>query len=161
MLQAQSSCAREWYISPEPEKPRTRIRVKRTVYKVNHRRKLIIKGAALVISYAFLLVFLCIKSATLGYQIGNLEQQVKDLETANNRLDYQISEKTSLGRVEWVAVTQLGMSKADQKTSLALEVKAEPLQVAAASASNSQGSTVSQKLWDMMYSSFAHLAQNE
>ena len=61
MLQAESSCARDWEPANLPVEPRTRIKGRRTVYKVNHKRKLYIKSTAIVFGYALILVFLCIK----------------------------------------------------------------------------------------------------
>jgi cell division protein FtsL len=159
MLQAESSCARDWraYDLPDPT-PQGRI-VKKTVLKVNQKRKLLIKTAILVFSYALLLVFLCIKSATLGYQVEQLKLDVQNIETANNRLDYQIAEKSSLARVERVAVTNLGMYKPDSKTSIAMDVKVQPVQVAS-TATAPDNTSISQKILDKMYSSLSRLAQN-
>src|ERR1035437_3966504 len=139
MLQAESSCARDWNVYDLPPTGTTGRTVQgavtrtasRTVYKVNYNRKLYIKSACIVFGYALLLVFLCMKSATLGYQIEKLDLDVQNIETANQRLDYQIAEKSSLASVEQVATVQLGMYKPDSKSTLAMEVKTEPVKVAA------------------------------
>lgn len=159
---AQSSCAREWQRYSMPEVPIRQTRVKKTVIKVNHKRKLYIKCACLGFGYAMLLVTLCIKSATLGYQIEKLEADIQNLETANHRLDYQIAAKTSLNRVEWFASSQLGMYKpisSEKAASLAMEVKSQPITVASNSGSQPVTS-LSQKLINTMYSSWSRLAQN-
>lgn len=167
MPQTASSCARDWdlYSMPEfiPEMPHRTHTVKKTVYKVNHKRKLYIKSACMVFGYALILVFLCMKSATLGYQIEKLEVDVQNLETANHRLDYQIAEKSSLNRVEWVAVSQLGMYKPnsrDSKASVAMAVKTEPIKVASTSAISREPESISQRLFNRMFSSLSRLAQN-
>jgi len=160
MLQAESSCARDWRTFELPDTNNSGRIVRKTVHKVNNKRKLFIKTAFAVFSMALLLVFLCIKSATLGYQIEQLELDVQNLETANHRLDYQIAEKSSLARVERVAVTDLGMYKPDSKTSIAMDVKAEPVQVASAATTPTDDKNISQKLLNKMYSSLSRLAQN-
>lgn len=168
MLQAESSCARDWNVYELPLKaPASRelpsntdpSTASRTAYKVNYRRKLYIKGACIVFGYALILVFLCMKSAAMGYQIEKLQLDIQSIETANHRLDYQIAEKSSLARVEQIAVSQLGMYKPQSQSALALEVKTEPVKVAAAM-SSTQENSLSQRLLNRMYSSLSHLAQN-
>ena len=160
MLQAESSCARDWKTSDLPE-PITRGRiVRKTVHKVNNKRKLYIKTAFLFFSFALLLVFLCNMSSTLGYQIEQLNVDIQSLQTANNRLDFQIAEKSSLDRVERVAVSDLGMYKPDSKTSIAVEFKAQPVQVASLAVTTPDDKNISQKILNKMYSSLSRLAQN-
>ncbi len=160
MLQAESSCARDWRTSDLPQ-PITRGRiVRKTVHKVNNKRKLYIKTALLFFSFALLLVFLCNMSSTLGYQIEQLNVDIQSLQTANNRLDFQIAEKSSLDRVERVAVTDLGMYKPDSKKSIAVEVKAQPVQVASLAATTPDDKNISQKILNKMYNSLSRLAQN-
>jgi len=114
----------------------------------------------LFFSFALLLVFLCNMSSTLGYQIEQLNLDIQSLQTANNRLDFQIAERSSLDRVERVAVTDLGMYKPDTKTSIALEVKAEPVQVASLAVTTPDDKNISQRILNKMYSSLSRLAQN-
>jgi cell division protein FtsL len=173
MLQAESSCARDWnaYNMPTTASMGSPVQgtfnqtmpaaARRTVYKVNNKRKFYIKSALIMFGYALILVFLCMKSAALGYQIENLQIDIQNIETANYRLDYQIAEKSSLARVEQVAVAQLGMYKPESKTSLAMAVKSEPVKVAAAAASSTQEKSLSQKIFNTMYSSLSRLAQND
>jgi len=162
MLQAESTCARDWRVPNLPETPPVGTIARKTVcvYKTNNKRKIYIKSAFMVFGYSLLLVFLCIKSATLGYQIENLEQDIQGLETANHRLEFQIAEKSSLDRVERIAVTQLGMTKPDAKSSLAMEVKSEPIQVASVSPVTTDDQNISEKLLNKMFSSLSRLAQN-
>jgi cell division protein FtsL len=160
MLQAESSCAKDWNVSNLPVEPSHRIKGRKMVYKVNHKRKLYIKSTAIVFGYALILVFLCMKSATLGYQIETLQQDVQNIETSNQRLEYQIAEKSSLPRVEQVASTQLGMYKPDVKTSIALDVQTEPVQVASTSTDATADKSLSQEILNKMYSSLSRLALN-
>jgi len=162
MLQAESSCARDWsvYDSPQAVTSERKVRSTKTTYKVNYKRKFYIKSAVMIFGYALILVFLCIKSATLGYQIENLKQDIQNIETANYRMDYEIAEKSSLDRVESVAVAELGMYKPDSKSSIEMEVKAEPVKVASTKASAAENDSISQKLLNKMYNSLSRLAQN-
>jgi len=160
MLQAESSCAREWRVPDLPDTITSGRIIKKTVHKVNNKRKLFIKTGFSIFGFSLLLVFLCIKSATLGYQIENLEKDIQGLETANHRLEFQIAEKSSLARVAQVAVADLGMYKPDSKTSIAMDVKAEPIQVASVAATTTDDKNISQKVLNIMYSSLSRLAQN-
>jgi len=160
MLQAESSCARDWRAYDIPNKNTSGRVVRKTVYKVNQKRKMFIKTAFTLFGFALLLVLLSIKSATLGYQIEKLDVDIQNLETANHRLEFQIAEKSSLERVERVAVANLGMYKPDTKTSIAMDVQAEPVQVANATATTTDNKNISQKLLNKMYSSLSRLAQN-
>jgi len=159
MLQTEASCARDWNISDIPaDLSSTRV-VKKTVTKVNHKRKIYVKIALALFSYALVLVFLCIKSATLGYQIDGLQKDIRNLDTANHRLEYTIAEKSSLDRVEKRAVANLGMYKPDESRSITMEVKTEPIKLASAAGSVMNDKTVSQKILDKVFSSLSHLAQ--
>ncbi|MGI6413864.1 MAG: hypothetical protein ACOXZ5_09565 [Syntrophomonadaceae bacterium] len=103
----------------EPVK-KTRI-VRKTYRSVDQKKVFLIKVGILAFIYAVLLVYLCIKGAVLGYQIVTLENDIKSLEAANGRLEYQIAEKYSLDRVEQIAVQQLGMYKAETHVAIAQE----------------------------------------
>ncbi|MEQ8200141.1 MAG: hypothetical protein ABRQ24_01840 [Syntrophomonadaceae bacterium] len=160
MLQAQSSAARDWSYRQIPvETPRIE-KARRTVIKVNHKRKLYIKAALAIFTYALLLVALCIKSATLGYEIERLQQEIQGMTTANQRLEYQIAEKSSLPYVEQAAVKQLGMYKPDVKTSIAMAAPVEPVSVAANTYADVDYTSVSQKLLNNLYASLSRLAAN-
>ncbi|PKM77631.1 MAG: hypothetical protein CVU90_05990 [Firmicutes bacterium HGW-Firmicutes-15] len=160
MLQAESSCARDWDASKLPVAAASVRRIKRTTTKVNHKRKIYIKSSIFIFGYALILVFLCMSSSSLGYKIGNLEKDIQNLETANNRMEYQIAQKTSLDRVAQVAVADLGMYKPDLNKSIAMEVKAEPINIAKTVTSTTDDKSISQKLLLKVYSSLSRLAQN-
>ena len=160
MLQAQSSAARDWNYNQIPaESPRT-VKARRTVRKVNHKRKFYLKVALAAFAYALLLVALCMKSATLGYEIGQLEQEIQGMTTANQRLEYQIAEKSSLAYVEQAAVNQLGMYKPNAKTSIAMAAQTQPVSVAANTYANVDNTSLSQQLLNNLYASLSRLAAN-
>lgn len=160
MLQAQSSAARNWSYPDVPvEAPITK-KVRRKVTRVNHKRKLFIKAALALFTYALLLVALCIQSATLGYEIERLEQDVQGMTTANQRLEYQIAEKSSLAHVEQAAISQLGMYKPDATTSIAMAAPVEPVSVAANTYADVNGTSISQNLLNNLYASLSRLAAN-
>ncbi len=160
MLQAQSSAARDWNYHPLPVQEPKKVRATRTVYKVNQRRKIYIKSALIVFVYGLILVALCIKSATLGYEIGKLEQEVQSITTSNQWLEYQIAQESSLAHVEQIAAGQLGMYKPDNLTAIALKAKEVPVSVASAGTSSTDNVSVSQRLLDNLYASLSRLASN-
>jgi cell division protein FtsL len=165
---AQSSLATDWQYYHLPVNPPHGTETPKTVKKVSQRtyinkRQLYTKLALLGFLYALLLVTLCMQSATLGYQIEKLESDIQTLETENHRLDFQIAAKSSLGRVEWVALTQLGMYKpisGDRGASLAM---AAPAQAATAGGHTLQSPTTlswREQLMDKITGSWSRLAQN-
>lgn len=133
--------------------PRVRTVVKT---KTNQHRKILVKCGLLLFAYAVLLVFLCAESASLGYDIDNLNKDINKLTTANHRLEYQIACYSSLSRIEKVAVNELGMQRADLNNSIAVKVEAQPVQVA----SRTETTNLSEKPLHKIYTSLSHLAQN-
>jgi cell division protein FtsL len=166
MLQAESSCARDWDTYKVPEAVVSKLPQavvggrKKTTTKVNHKRKIYIKSGIILFGYALILVFLCTSSSSLGYKIGKLEKEIKNLETSNSRIEYEIAQKTSLDRVAQVAVADLGMHKPDANKSIAMGVKAEPINIAMTATSTTDDKSMSQKLLLKVYSSLSRLAQN-
>lgn len=160
MQHAAARYAPDWDTASLPAEVHKTRRVRKTV-KVNNKRKLYIKCAVIVFGYALILVFLCMKSAALGYQIASIEQEVHSIETANLRLEYQIAEKSSLAHVEQVAIAQLGMHKPEPELSIAMNVQNDPLQVAAGiTVAADNQTTLSQKILKGMYSGLERLALN-
>lgn len=131
-------------------------RVKRTTKKVNQGRKILLIGGWLLLAYAFLLVFLCIQSDTLSYQIDSLQKDVAQLETTQGRIEYQISEAKSLDRVQKIAEQQLGMTKPAINSSVAIKADNQPVVVANKAAKNT---TVSQNLLKKVVANMSSLAQ--
>lgn len=113
MVQAGYDYSRHWEEPPTKLQPQVK-RVKKTYKVVNLKRKFLVKFGILAFVYALILVYLCIKSATLGYQIVALEKELEQYEAANARLQYAIQETCSLDRVEQIAMNQLGMYKPDK-----------------------------------------------
>jgi len=135
--------------------PRARKSVKTRIS--NQYRKLIVKCGFFLFAYAVLLVFLCAKSASLGYDIERLNKDISKLTTANHRLEYQIARYSSLSRIEKIAATELGMQKADLHNSIAVKVQPKPVQVAS---SQKETTNLSEKPLYKIYTSLSHLAQN-
>jgi cell division protein FtsL len=139
MIQAQSYARNAEGLDRSEQQARTAM-VRRTYTRVNGKRVVVVKAAVLLFAYALVLVYLCIKSATLGYQIVDLEKQIDNLETSNKRIEYQIATETSLQRVEKVAVKELGMYKPDTSSVLQIAAQPEPVKTTEAS-----GGTVSKQ----------------
>lgn len=94
--------------APEPAREERR-QSRKALTNRNARRNMMIKLSVIVFAYALLLVYLCIKSATLGYEIVGLENEINKLNTENNRMEYAIAQNSSLDIIEEKAITQLGM----------------------------------------------------
>lgn len=114
MVQAGYNYAPQWEeeaagVSPRPG----RMLKKVTKRKINTRKKFLGKIGLALFLYGLFLVFLCIKSATLGYQIVQLEQDISKLQTSNQRIEYQMAQMTSLQRIEEVAHSELNMYEPD------------------------------------------------
>jgi len=132
MVQAGYGVARKWEddsYSPVKANVQQYGRVKKTCRQVNPRKAILVKIAALLFAYAVLIVFLCIKSAVLGYQIVALENDIARTEVINRKLEYSIAKETSLKRVELIATTKLGMCPADSQPRYTIEAPL-PVQVA-------------------------------
>lgn len=113
MVQAGYDYSRHWEEPVVNRQPQVR-RVKKTYKVVNFKRKMLVKFVIFAFVYALILVYLCIKSATLGYQIVALEKELENYEAANARLQYAIQEACSLEKVEQIAMNELGMYKPDK-----------------------------------------------
>lgn len=103
-------------------------KVKRTLKTVNCRRGLLVKCTVLIFAFALLVVYLCIKTSTLGYQIVSLEKDINNLETANQRMAYEIAEKSSLQRIEQIATSKLGMNKPEMDGAFTVMVPPKDVQ---------------------------------
>ena len=140
----------------EQHQRQTRQVKRTTTKKVNQGRKILIIGGSLLMVYALFLVFLCIKSATLSYQINSLETDVAQLETTQNRIEYQISEAKSLDRVQKIAEEQMGMTKPAINSSVLMETDSQPV-VVANKAENS--TTFSENLLEKVAANISCMAQ--
>jgi cell division protein FtsL len=129
--------------------------VKRTKNSVKQKRKILFAGGSVLLGYAVFLVFLCIQSATLSYQINSLEKDVSQLQTSQNRMNYQIAQAQSLDRVQKIAEQQLGMSVPAINASVRIEEK-QPVVVASQTL---QGATGSKNFLQRLSANISHLAQ--
>ncbi|MEN6350656.1 MAG: cell division protein FtsL [Syntrophomonas sp.] len=125
MLQAGYDYARVWDPEPVYEADIQVRKVRRTLKKVNCRSSLFLKFALCIFAFAILVVYLCIKTSTLGYQIVALQNDIDKLETSNKRMEYEIAQKSSLQRIEQVATNQLGMFKPGTDVSFTMMVPAK------------------------------------
>lgn len=156
MQQVAYSYSNSW--QEKVEMPVVEPRVRTVVrVKTNQHRKILVKVGMLLFAYAVLLVFLCAKSASLGYEIENLNKDISKLTTANHRLEYQIARYSSLSRIEKIAVAELGMQRADLKHSIAVKVESKPVQVASR---QQETASLSERPLHKIYTSLSHLAQN-
>lgn len=157
MQQVAYNYSNSWQEQVElPLEPRVS-KVVKTTRQHNQYRKVLVKCGLLVFAYAVLLVFLCAKSASLGYQIDNLNKDINNITTDNSRLEYQIAQQSSPSRIEKIATTELGMQRADLKNSIAMKVEPQPIRVAS---QQNEAINMSQKPLYKIYTSLSHLAQN-
>lgn len=160
MQQAASRYINDWAQEIPVQPELSRQQVTRTTRNVNQHRKVMVKCVLGLFVYAVILVFLCSKSASLGYEIEGLNKEIGNLETKNHRMEYQIAQMSSLSRVEKIAVSQLGMQNAEMNNSLAMEVQPEPVKVASQPNTDTNSNSISHKPLYKIYNSLSQLAQN-
>lgn len=157
MYQASYNNAPDW----EDLKTESNVRMVRKTYKkVNTKRRFVIKAGVLLFIYAIVLVFLCMKSAALGYQILALENNIQQIETSNKQLEYQIAQKSSLQRIEKVAVKDLGMYTPDANEEVAVEAQPQTVNIAKHQNPVPQSKTAEKPL-DKVYNALLLLAQKD
>lgn len=155
--------AHNWDTSSFPEEQineRNERKVKKRYKNVNGKRKFVIKTGLLLFAYAMILVYFCIQSATLGYQIVDLDNSIQNLENSNKRLEYQIAQKTSLQKVEKIAGKELGMYKPDTTSELEVAYQAQPTQAKNGQKTVTQAKSAEKSL-DKLYNALLHLAQKD
>lgn len=157
MIQAGLDYSNNWdaesFYRPVPQVKK----VRRTYRKSNPKGKIFVKTGVALFAYALILVYLCIKGATLGYQIVELENEIQQLENANSRMEYSIAEKCSLGYIE-IAAQELGMEKADLGITVAVLPEIEPIIIN--ENDNSTPSQVGQNPLNKLYNNLRLLAHN-
>lgn len=158
MIQAGLDYSRNWdadaLYRPVPQVRK----VRRTYRRSNPQGKSMIKIGLGLFVYALVLVYLCINGSTLGYQIVELERDIHQLETNNQRIEFSIAEKCSLDQIE-TAAHQLGMEKPAQGIAVAVIPEIKPI-VLADSAETSEVNRLGQGPLNKLYNNLVMLAQN-
>lgn len=128
MLQASDSLARvldtPGAVQAEVESGKTR-RIRRTYKKVNGKKTYLLKCGLFFFAWALLIVFLGISISVIGYQIVGLENDIAKLQDSNRRFEYEIAQKSSLDRIELLAVQELGMVKAEEDLNFAIVIPSD------------------------------------
>lgn len=160
MLQAEAEYYQNVNPAVTPNVVENPIRVKKTIKTVNYTRKIVVKFGVAIFVYCLLLVFLCIKSASLGYEIEALKNDIHQLDNSNKQFEYEISQASSLDRIEEVAVRDLGMYKADLKNSFTVDVQNSPVLIASGVKDVSKRADTNKPL-QKLYSNLSRLAQKD
>ncbi|ABI68139.1 hypothetical protein [Syntrophomonas wolfei] len=128
MLQAGQSLAKvldtPGAIQPELQSRQSR-KIRRTYKKIDCKKTWLLKGGLFFFAWAILIVFLCITVSTMGYQIVGLEKDIERLQASNQRIEYEIAQKSSLDRIELLATKDLGMVKAEEDLNFAVVIPSE------------------------------------
>lgn len=111
---------------PEPTRQDRSVKRKKVINK-HAKRNVMVKLFIIIFAYALLLVYLCIKSATLGYEIVSLENEINRMTTENHRMEYAIAQNTSLALIEQKAINELGMIIPGTEMGYAVAAIAEPV----------------------------------
>ncbi len=128
MLQANQSLARVLDVPKEihPEVSNGQVRkIRRTYKKIDGKKTWLLKSGLFFFAWALLIVCLCITVSNMGYQIVGLEADIEKLQDSNRRIEYEIAQKSSLDRIELMAVQDLGMVKAGEDLKFAVVIPAE------------------------------------
>lgn len=125
------------------------------------KKKMLCKVIGVFFIYAVILVYLCVKSAVLGYQIVDLEKEIHNIENENLRIQYLTENSCSLEMVEKIAINELHMVKPEQEIDVAVlpaEVKVAPLKRMAAGEQTGEDKNGKEKPLYRLYSNLAFLA---
>lgn len=157
MVQAGYNHARDLALQPVSE-PAKRVRhIRRTYRKVNRRKEWLIKLGVCFFLYACFAVYLSIKGAVLGYQIVQLENDINKLEAAGNRMEYEVAQKSSLEKIEQLAVTELGMHRPEEHMTIA-GTAIEDIEPNTDNQPESAEAQKAEKPLGKLYASLVHLA---
>lgn len=145
-------------IEEQPEQ-----RIKRVYKKTNSRKTFLVKSGLALFVYALLVVYLCIKVSTMGYDIVRLEKDIDKLQATNHMLEFKIAEQISLDKVELLAATQLGMYKPDTSRSIAVAAqKPETVNLASVpTVSDNSKTNIGEKTLQKLYSNLMLLAEKK
>lgn len=105
---------RDKELNPETKK------VRRIVRRRSRRPKYVMGAAVCGFLIAALMVFMCVQTAVLGYRVVALQDEISELEVANQRLELSVAQLSSLTRVEKVASAELGMLKPEGGHTIAM-----------------------------------------
>ncbi|MFA7149369.1 MAG: hypothetical protein WC109_11195 [Syntrophomonadaceae bacterium] len=140
-------------------------RIKRVYKKTNSRKTFLVKSGLALFAYALVVVYLCIKVSTMGYDIVRLEKDVDKLQAANHMLEFKIAEQISLDRVEMLATKQLGMCKPDVSRSIAVTAqKPETVNLASLTTAgdiDNSKTKIGEKTLQKLYSNLTLLAEKK
>lgn len=154
-----SNWENQYIPKPEPTRQIRRIEKKQNKNK-NAKKNVMIKVSVIIFAYAFLLVYLCIKSATLGYEIVSLENEIGKMETANHHMEFVIAQKTSLDIIEKRAIEELGMFSPGTEMSFAMAtVTNEGIDNAALSTESTNNTIAEEKPLEKLYASLVLLTE--
>jgi cell division protein FtsL len=109
-------------------KPETK-KARRIVRRRRRRPKYVMGAAVCGFLIAALMVFTCAQIAVLGYRVVALQDEIGELEVANQRLELSIAQLSSLTRVEKVASAELGMLKPEGGHTIAMAGQPEEVPV--------------------------------
>lgn len=143
----------------EPQKNITKREKRKKILRPD--AKFYVKSVLTIFILALLLVYVCIKSATLGYEIVQLEKEIHTLETENQRLVYDIAEKSSLERIELIAIEELGMHKPSLNSNVTIAALPEKVSLSEGySEIEGSGVNIGEKIVDKIFQAFLQLADN-
>lgn len=140
-------------------------KIKRVYKKTNSRKSILVKTGLALFVYALLVVYLCIKVSTMGYEIVRLEKDIDRLQTSNHMLEFKIAEQISLDKVEIFATKQLGMCKPDVSRSIAVAAcKPEIVNLASSTTADDMDknkTNIGEKTLQKLYSNLMLLAEKK
>lgn len=164
MVQASHARQVEFQYSHAHDQTQPVRKIKKVYKKTNSRKTTLLKIGLAAFVYAILVVYLCIKVSTMGYEIVRLEKDIDKLHTANYMLEFKIAEQISLDKVEMIATTQLGMCKPDTNKCITVAArKPEPVNLVnkttASNVKSDNNTKIGEKTLHKLYSNLMLLAE--
>ncbi|HBQ25599.1 MAG TPA: hypothetical protein DD791_04315 [Syntrophomonas sp.] len=163
MLQASHAHQVEFHHSYAENQKQPVRRIKRVYKKTSSQKTILLKTGFALFVYALLVVYLCIKVSTMGYEIVRLEKDIDKLQASNHMIEFKIAEQVSLDRVEMLATKNLGMCKPDVSRSIVVAAqKPEPVDLASQTSVadiNQNNTKIGEKTLQKLYSNLMLLAE--
>ena len=106
-------------ISGLPQKKRARFRIKGLLLYLGH--------TVLIVSLIFLYLWQHLRVKEIGYELGKKEKERKTLMARNRELEIKVSRLRSLGRIEKIARSRLGLKSSKKNEIILLDIT--PLKV--------------------------------